>query len=190
METPQTLTTQESLSIITEMIQRAKGNIRANSIYFVVWGIVMIIANLGMFILIKMAYPNPHYVWAISIPAWIFSLYLGIRRGRRNRVSSHLDHISGALWISFGISTFALVGFGHMINYEMNPVILIASAVPTLVSGVIIRFRPLIIGGISFWVSGVLCFLVPFPWEYIIGAAGVAIGFLIPGILLLTKKEK
>jgi hypothetical protein len=189
MDTPQTLTTQESLSIITEMIQRAKGNVRANSIYFIIWGIVMIVANLGMFTLIKMSYPYPHYVWAIAIPAWIYSIYLGVKRGREKRVGSHLDQITGMLWIAFGISTFALVLFGHMINYEMNPVILIGSAVPTLVSGVIIRFRPLIIGGISFWIFGVLCFLVSFPWEYIVGAAAVAIGFLIPGILLRTKKE-
>jgi hypothetical protein len=124
-----------------------------------------------------------------AIPAWIYSIYLGVKRGREKRVGSHLDQITGMLWIAFGISTFALVLFGHMINYEMNPVILIGSAVPTLVSGVIIRFRPLIIGGISFWIFGVLCFLVSFPWEYIVGAAAVAIGFLIPGILLRTKKE-
>jgi hypothetical protein len=189
METPQTLTTQESRSIITEMIQRAKGNVRANSKYFVVWGIVMIVANIGMFILIKMSYAYPYYAWAIAIPAWFYSIYLGIKRGQQKRVTSHLEQITGTLWMAFGISTIALVVFGHMINYEMNPVILIWSAVPTLVSGVVIRFRPLIIGGINFWICGILCFLVPCPWEYIIGAVAVTIGFLIPGILLLPKRK-
>jgi hypothetical protein len=142
-----------------------------------------------MFILIKMSYAYPYYTWAIAIPAWFYSVYLGIKRGQQKRVTSHLEQITGTLWMAFGISTIALVVFGHMINYEMNPVILIWSAVPTLVSGVVIRFRPLIIGGINFWICGILCFLVPFPWEYIIGAVAVTIGFLIPGILLLPKRK-
>lgn len=183
------LTTQQSLDLITSMIHSAQGKVKQNSIYFLLWGITVVIANLGMFTLIQLNYEHPYYAWIITIPAWVYTLYLVNRQRQHQRVSSHLDRVTGWLWMSFGVAIFTLVAFGKMINFQLNPVILIVTAVPTLVSGVIIKFRPLIIGGISFWVFGILCFVVGYPWEFILGAIAVTIGYLIPGFMLRNKKE-
>jgi hypothetical protein len=190
MNSPQeSLTTQESLDIITQMIQKAKGSVRENSIYFLLWGIVTVVANLGMFTLIKLDYERPYLAWLITVPAWLYSMYIGFRRGKKQRVSSHLDRVSAWLWISFGITVFTLIVFGAKINYQLNPVILIVSAIPTLVAGVVIKFKPLIFGGVAFWVFGVICFLVSGPWQYLVGAVAVFTGYLIPGMMLRNKKE-
>lgn len=155
------LTTEESISIITEMINNAKGNVKENSIYFLLWGSVIAIANIGMFTLIQADYPRPYIVWAISIPAWIVTIITGYKQGQRARATSHLDRISAWLWFSFGIVIFTLVAFGKTINWQLNPVIMLMSTIPTVVSGVIIKFKPLIIGGVCFWAFSILCFLVP-----------------------------
>jgi hypothetical protein len=93
------------------------------------------------------------------------------------------------LWIGFGISVFTLVFFGYTIQYNLNPVILLMSALPTLVSGVIIKFKPLVVGGIMFWVFGIVCFLVSIEYQTLVGAAAVIVGYLIPGYLLKTQKD-
>jgi hypothetical protein len=182
------LTTQQSISIITEMINNAKGNVKENSIYFLLWGTVIAIANIGMFTLIQVGYAHPYIVWAISIPAWIVTIIAGYKQGKRARATSHLDRISAWLWFSFGIVIFTLVVFGEKINWQMNSVIMLMSTIPTVVSGIVIKFRPLIIGGVCFWVFGILCFLVPDPWQFVVGAAAVTIGYLIPGFMLRYKK--
>jgi len=184
----ETLTTQESLAIITEMISKAEGNVKENSIYFLLWGSVVAFANVGMFTLIQLDYRHPYVVWLIALPAWAITIYIGYKQGKKARVTSHLDRISAWLWFSFGIVIFTLVVFGKMINYQLNPVILLISAVPTIVSGVIIKFRPLIMGGICLWVFGILCFLVGNPWEFLIGALAMILGYLVPGIMLRNKK--
>ena len=189
MKTDETLTTQESLSIITEMINNAKGNVKENSIYFLLWGSVIALANLGMFTLIQMNYRHPYLVWLIALPAWVITMYTAYKQGKKNRNTSHLDRISAWLWFSLGIIIFTLVGFGKMINFQLNPVILLVSAMPTLVSGIIIKFRPLVIGGVSFWILGMICFLVGNPWQYLVGAVAVTIGYLIPGMMLRNKKD-
>ena len=183
------LTTQQSISIITEMINNAKGNVKENSIYFLLWGTVIAIANIGMFSLILANYPRPYMVWLIAIPAWIVTIIAGYKQGKRARATSHLDRISAWLWFSFGIVIFTLVVFGEKINWQMNSVIMLMSTIPTVVSGVVIKFRPLIIGGVCFWIFGVICFLVPDPWQFIVGAFAVTIGYLIPGLMLRSKKE-
>jgi hypothetical protein len=71
------LSAQESLDIITTMISEAKGKAQQNGFHFLLWGWVVAMANLGMYILTQLDYPRPYIVWAITIPAWITSLYDG-----------------------------------------------------------------------------------------------------------------
>jgi hypothetical protein len=183
------LTAEQSLDIITSMIRQAQGNARRNSFYFLLWGWVVTLANLGMFFLSQMDYSRPYLVWLITIPAWILSLYRGFRQNRQERVHTHLDSISLALWFAFAVCIFTVIGFGHKINYQISPLILLICAIPTVVSGVVFRFRPLLAGGILFWISGIVCFQVGAAYQPLIGATAIIGGYLIPGYMLQRKKE-
>jgi hypothetical protein len=185
----QILTTSQSLDIITQMIRQAQGNVRRSAIYFILWGAVITFANLGMFALMTVGYPRPYLVWLISIPAWVATIYISYTQSRKAKATSHLDRITSTLWFAYGIIIFTIVVFGNKINYQLNPIILLISAVPTLVSGIIIKFRPLVIGGVLLWILGIFCFMVAGPWQYLIGAVAVLSGYLIPGIMLRSKKD-
>lgn len=190
METEnQILSTTQSLDIITKMIQQAQGNVKRNSIYLILWGLVITAANVGMFTLMWIEYPRPYLIWLISIPAWIATIYISYSRGKKMKATSHLDKINALLWFTYGIVVFTIVVFGNKINYQLNPIILLISALPTLVSGIIIKFRPLVIGGILLWIFGIVCFLVVGPWQYLVGAIAVASGYLIPGFMLRSKTD-
>jgi len=182
------LSARESLDIIAAMIREAKGNIQRNNFYFLFWGWLVVIANLGMYTLQRIGYEYFYAIWLITLPAWAFTLYKLRAQSRSNAARSHFDRITGTLWISFGVAIFSLVVFGRLINYQLNPVILIMSAIPTVVSGVILRFRPLVIGGVTCWITGMLCFLVDTQTQPLIGAVAIIIGFLIPGYMLRSHK--
>ena len=68
------LTAKESLDLITAMIHEAKGQVQRNNFFFLLWGWVVVLANLGMYALYQIAYSRPYVVWLITIPAWIFTL--------------------------------------------------------------------------------------------------------------------
>jgi len=190
METEnQTLTTQQSLDIITRMIRQAHGNVKKSSVYLILWGVVITLANLGMFALMWADYPRPYLVWLITIPAWILTIYISYRHGKNASVRSHFDRINAFLWYSYGIIIFTLIVFGYKINFQLNPVILLVSAIPAFVSGKIIKFRPLAIGGILLWIFGILCFLVGGPWQYLLAAIAVTCGYLIPGLMLRNNPD-
>lgn len=182
------LSPEQSLDLITSMIHQAKGNVRLKAFYFLLWGWVVILADLGMFTLAQLEYSRPYIVWVITIPAWILSIYKGYRYDRVDPSPTHLDRISAWLWTSFGIVIFTLVAFGYKINFQLNPVILLVCAVPTFVSGVIIKFKPLIVGGIVFWLFGIACFFIPMPYQFVAAALCIAIGYLVPGYML--KKQE
>ncbi|MFZ6010902.1 MAG: hypothetical protein ACOYXT_11210 [Bacteroidota bacterium] len=183
------LSARQSLDIITSMITQAKGNVQRNSFYFLLWGWVVAVANLGMYALTLLQYDRPYIVWVITIPAWIISLYKGFRQSREERISTHFDKISMWLWISFGICVFTLVAFGYKINYQLNPAILLLCAIPTFISGVILRFTPLMLGGASFWIFSIIDFLTPMESQPLVGAIAIICGYLVPGYLLKNKKD-
>jgi hypothetical protein len=182
-------TANESLDIITRMIGQAQGNVQRSSFHFLLWGWVVVIANIGMFTLIQVDYDRPHLAWLICIPAWIASMVYGFKGSRNKRVITYIDRAIMWLWIGFGISVFTLVFFGYSIRYNLNPVIMLMTAVPTLVSGVIIKFKPLIMGGIFFWIMAIVCFLVEMEYHNLVGAVAVIGGYMIPGYLLKNKKD-
>jgi MFS family permease len=187
--TDKNLDPNESLDIIAKMIHQAKGNVRNNAIHFLLWGWVVALAYIGMYILIQTGYSAPYIVWVITIPAAFLSMYFGFKHDRKSRVTTHLDKIYTWLWITFGITIFTIVGFGYKIDYQFNSIILLITSIPTLLSGISLRFKPLIIGGILFWVFGVISFMVNYQTQLLVGAVAIICGYLIPGYMLRNKKQ-
>lgn len=182
--TDKNLTIQESLQIITTMIHEAKGSVKRNSFYLLLWGWVVVIANFGMFTLIQMHYSKPYLVWLIAIPAWLASFYKGFKDSREATTITHLGTIIMWLWISFGIIITTIIFFGSKINYQISPLVLLITAIPTLGCGAVTRFRPLVIGGIIFWVAGIIAFLLPLPFQPLVSAIAFIAGYLLPGYLI------
>lgn len=181
---------EESLKIMQEMISHARGKMQKASFYFITWGWVMTFANLGMYGLLKFTdYPFPYLVWLIIIPAWIVTMVHGSREEKAVGKRTHLDHITMWLWIAFGIAVLPFVIFLAKINYHINPVVLVMAAIPTFLSGIMLKFTPLVWGGISFYVLGAICFLVSPVDQYLVGGLAIFCGYLIPGYLLKAQRE-
>ncbi len=141
---------ERSLDAITSMINQAKGNMQSSSFYFLLLGWTIVIANLGVFVLLKFTdVANPFMMFTLTIPAAIISVIYGIRNSKETIAKTHLDNVS-RIWIGFGINCFIFVIFGKFINWLINPVIFTMCAVPTLLSGVVLRFKPLMIGAMCF----------------------------------------
>jgi hypothetical protein len=189
MENSGNLSAQESFGIITGMINEAKGHIRQNSFYYLLWGWTVTLAHLGMFILFQTGYEHPYITWAITVPAWIVTLIRVFTSERKKKVRTHFDSISVWLWLSFGVSIFSLASFGWKLNYQLTPVILLVTAIPTVVSGVILKFTPLKIGGFIFWLAGIISFLLPMEFQSLAGAVAIICGYLIPGYMLKSQKQ-
>jgi hypothetical protein len=183
------LTAKESLDIITSMIHQAKGNAKRNSFHFLLWGWVIMLANVGMYVLTMADYSRPYIVWLITIPAWILSFYVGFRNREAERVYTHLDRIHLSSWTVFGVCIATIIFFGYKIAFQINPMIILISSIPTLISGITIRFRPLMFGAAAFWFFGIICFLTETVNQPIVGALAVTCGYLIPGYLLRLKKD-
>lgn len=183
------LSAHQSLDIITGMIQQAQGNVKRNSFFFLLWGWVVVLANLGMFVLIQTGYPMPFIVWTITIPAVIVSFYKAHRQRKEEHFTTHLDRIRSGLWISFVVCVFTFVAFSGKLNHQLNPLIVTLCAIPTMVSGIMLRFKPLLVGSVLLWIFGVIDFMMPMEYQNLVGAAAIICGYLVPGYILKHRKE-
>lgn len=184
MNTNKDLTSEESLKIITDMIRTAKGNVKNNSFYFLLWGWVVAVANVGHFALIEFSnYEYPYLVWLITIPAWIISMVHGYRNAKKEKVKTYGDKLIMWTWIAFSICIIIVI-FSGKFYAVITPTILLFIALATFTTGLIIRYKPLIYGGSSIWIFAVIAFLVSPAYSLLVAAIAIIVGYLIPGYKL------
>ncbi len=191
METKtENLTAQQSLDLISTMIKQTQSNLTQNSIYFLLWGWVIAICNLGMYLLMRFTdFQYPYAIWLLTIPAWIITIIIGSKQSKSSMIKTHLDSINMWLWIALGISICPTIFFGAKIGWMINAVVLMPVGLCTFVSGILLRFKPLIFGGIIIWIAGALCYLVAPIDQYLVGALAMILGYLVPGYMLRAAKK-
>lgn len=180
------LSPQQSLEIITSMVRQAQGNISKNSFYFLLWGWVITACNFGMYYFFKFSEYKTYgpMVWLLCIPAAIITGIYGSRQNQSPNPITHLEKINMWLWIGLMLCIVPVWFFGAKINWMINAVVFLPIGLCTFVSGIILRFKPLVIGGILLWLCSVVCFMVGSVEQYVVGGIAMVLGYLIPGYML------
>ena len=184
------MTGEESLRIITEMINKTKVNISQGSFHLLFWGWLIFACSLSEYLLLKFTdFTNPYYVWLLVIPGVFVSMIYGFVSGRKARVHTYADMLYMWTWMGFLFAAIVLFIVHSKRMETVAPYILLLAGFPTFVSGFIIKFRPLIIGGISFWI---IALIIQFTGPSI-AQLGVPVamltGYLIPGYMLKNKVD-
>ena len=176
----------ESLEIIREMIDKAKGNVRNDSNYYLLWGWLVFFSSLGHYILLRLDFAMPWLTWVILMPLGGFAAgYMGYKQSKKQKTSGYSDKLMTYLWSAFVVTMIIALLNGPNIGWEVSYSILIALyGLATFVSGGILRFKPLIYGGISAWVISIFSFYAPMEYLLLLMALSMVTSYLIPGYLL------
>ena len=186
----------DSLTIIQSMINKAKDQFSENGHLYLLWGWVILFCSIGHFVLLKFfPFKEAPMIWMLTWLAVIYQTYYLWKQGKRRKVKTYTDEMIGWIWISFVIMMF-LFGFlftrafGSQYYQFMNVAILALYGMPTFLSGITLRFRPLIIGGISCWVLSLVAGFIPFEYHLLLLALAVVIAWIIPGYILRARYKK
>ena len=182
------MTGEESLKIITEMINRTKVNIRQGIFHLLFWGWLITVCSLSEWLIAKLSsYPHPYYVWILVIPGAFVSMIYGAVTGRKAKVQTYADKLYMWTWIGFLFAAIVLFIVQSDRMENVTPYILLLAGFPTFLSGFIVKFKPLIAGGICFWVIAILVHFAG-PSLALLGTpVAMLTGYLIPGYMLRNK---
>jgi hypothetical protein len=192
-------TPEESFDVINKAIANFKINYKESSKVFLLWGWMLTLASVSNFILLKFVHSMEPWVlkgyvilgsWALFILIGFIIMYFMVRKmNRTKKVHSHIDKFIDYLWWvtapSFIIATFICIKLG----IAPPPLMLLVAGIATTTTGLVIKFRPLTIGGMSFFVFSVAATFVTNEYMALVVSAALICGYLIPGYLLRTAKE-
>lgn len=182
----------ESLKLIQSMIEKTREDISNNSIYFLVWGWISFLACTGQFILKHIYnYPRHYYVWWIVVIGIFFSIYYSSKEGKREKVKSYVSESVKYLWIGMSIAYFVLSMILTRIgwNTPVFPFFIMLYGLGTFISGSIIRFRPLVIGGLLASGLAIGATFVSYDFQMLFASASLLVSYIIPAHLLQARKK-
>ncbi|MBU1011998.1 MAG: hypothetical protein KKG99_03255 [Bacteroidetes bacterium] len=192
MENDKILSPAESLKLIAETIEKTKSNVQNGSFYFLLWGWLVSISGIAQFIMIKYTDIKTHYyVWPImAIIGTVACIIYGFKVERQKKYETYLDSVFMNLWTVLGVSFFFIVFMVVWLHNTVVPFVLLLAGIGTLASGLIIKFKPMIFGGVLFFIFSIIALFVPQPFDTLVSSLAIVTGYLIPGYILKYTQPK
>ncbi len=210
MEQETKLTEQESLRLITRMINKAKDSYHNTGIGTIMWGSVVAFCSLEKLAEMQFNYRLPFDIYLLTFIAIIPQVFITIKEKKERKVKSYDDVYMDYLWLGFGICIFLLIVILNNIYADLNPLVksyneltrgridwidfrfsefvsslfLLLYGFPTFVTGAACKFKPMLYGGLLCWTCSVIAIYTPIRIDFLLTAFSAIAAWLIPGILM------
>ena len=163
---------------------------------YVVWGWMVFTCSLLQFLLLHVfQYPYHYIVWLATIPVFIYQFFF-LNKNKDKTVATYTDYIISYVWITFAIVIILLgflIGFlttGEYYTHIIH-ILLAVYGMPVFLTGVIVRFKPLVIGGIACWALCIIStFIKEYDYQFLLIPVAMLIAWVIPGDLLRAKYKQ
>ncbi len=184
-------TEQESLATIQNMIDNAQGRFQEKGELAILWGWLVFITSIVHFSLLKFNLVSPNYAWIVwplmSVIGLFFQYRILKKKSETQQSMTFQDRSMIYLWSAITILylfVLVLVLSSH-INWAVSyGLFLVIFGMGSFITGGIIRFTPLVIGGLVGIPIGLFAIYAPIEYIQLFMAAGVLSFNLIPGYLL------
>ncbi|MGQ8337951.1 hypothetical protein ACUNWD_15480 [Sunxiuqinia sp. A32] len=190
----------ESLQVIKEMINVSKSKLRKDGILFILWGWIFVINYFFLNYLtsiIRMPYLVMDIVHALRIILPLVGLaYSGYYIfQQRKKVKTYIGISLRYVWISLFIclSLVNMIQFNvlHSINFELqHPIFMVFIAFAITVTGGILRYNLIIIGGVIFALLAYTSSYFELQEQLLLESIAWLIAFVIPGHILYANRKK
>jgi len=188
-----------SLRVIQEMIRVSRRRLENNGILFIIWGWIMFISYIKDFVVNRivttvslrsaLAYVGSALM-IIGILCTIYFVFI-----KKKKMTSHIDLSLRYVWLSLAASLVLinLIIFRQTgtVDFSLqNTIFMVVIASAIVVSGGILRYKLLIVGGIIFALMAYACSFLKWQDQLIVEALAYLVAFIIPGHILYRKRRK
>lgn len=189
------LTPEESLLLISKTIEETKQKFQENGHIIVLWGsVTFLVFFLQYFFSLTGLYKKFDIIWTcILFPLGAIYTFVYVRgKEKKNNIPKNVfARIIGTMGWVVGMNLMLLgFFFNDDLGNAIAPIFLILFALFIIMTGVSIKFKPLIIGGILLNLIGFGTFLVCRDYHGFSLMLGSVVGLIIPGILLNKAKKE
>ncbi len=185
--TEKNMSSEESFKIIQQMIHTAKEQYSDDSFLFLFWGWLVFAASLGHYCFAALGYEQAQLAWILMPLGGVFTMFYVKKQNNQRLVKSYLDQFTTQVVIAFGVCLAIILFNMNSLQINCYPMVLMVYGLWLFISGGILKFKPLVIGGIINWGLSLIAFHVTFDVQLLLLSVAVLLGYIIPGYLLRNR---
>jgi hypothetical protein len=188
----------QSLQLIHGMIQVSQKKLKNDGILFILWGWLMFYNYISSYILgqVVTTYQlRKIFEYGgnfIGILAIAYTIYYIVKQRRKVQtyIGISLRYVWFSLIISMVLINLILFNIQKGINFELqHPVFMVIIAFATVITGGILRYRLIIIGGIIFGILAYISSYFNLQEQLLLESVAWLIAFIIPGHIMYLKRK-
>jgi hypothetical protein len=189
----------KSLQVIMEMIEISRNKLRNDGVLFIIWGWVLFYSAMSRYLIYRILFSNMQISMfkraeiVFGLAALAYTLYYLVRQGKK--VQTYIGISLRWIWFSL-VGSMVLINLIqgnilHKIIFELqHPVFMVVTAFAVVASGVLLRYRLMIIMGICFGLLAYLSSFFDLHTQLLIEAIAWFLAFCLPGHILYALKTK
>ncbi len=185
--------TQEQIQLINDTINKTKENLKSSAPNFIFWGALiafMSIIHYGFPDFVQQTRYSALIYWvAIPVIGMVLTVLYNIKTRKQTGYETHMGRALKIIWGVFNVAWVLLIVISILKN--QNPVhsILFLLGVILLITGLLIRFKPISFGGIAVIASSILLVYNPGVNSLLINGVAAFLGLFLPGLALFYSKS-
>ncbi len=180
---------EESLQIINQMIGEAKRSYITTGLASIVWGALIFICGMVTWAQIHYNFSIGFDIWLLLFVALVVQIIFSVKQTKIKNFKTRLEGTINAVWTTFGICIMLITVYQNVIPNVPHSIFLylVLYGMPTFITGMAVKFYPMIIGGIICWVMAIISLFTGTEVNFLLMAISGVIAWLIPGIILWRR---
>lgn len=183
--------TEKQIETINNVINSTKENLKPLSVNFIFWGILITLMSLFHYAFPSLIHSSQLLFWtALPLIGMILTVYYNIKIRKKVGYETYLSRVIKIIWGVFNLSWIYIIVLSFTLkSFHPVPPILFLLSIILIITGLIIKFKPVTIGGIFLTI---FTFYLNFNPEFnllLVNIVGVSLGMLVPGLSLFYSKS-
>ena len=184
-------TTEKHIETINNVINSTKDNLKPLSVNFIFWGLLITLMSLFHYVFPSLIHSFELLYWTVlPLIGMILTVYYNIKVRKRAGYETYLSRVIKIIWGVFNLSWIYIIVLSFTLkSFHPVPPILFLLSIILIITGLIIKFKPVTIGGIFLTI---FTFYLNFNPEFnllLVNVVGVSLGMLVPGLSLFYSKS-
>lgn len=204
------LTEQESLQLITKMINSAKNSFVDTGVGPILWGTVIAICSLVQVAQIQYDFTLPFDIWYLAIFAIVPQIIISMQERKMQKTRGWTDATIGYVWAGFGVGIFIINFINSSCAHAINPILkeyeilsgkktdlnfwtygtsylLFLYGFPTIITAATRKFNLMLYGGILCWLCSIISVFTSISIDFLMMAICAISAWLVPGLILRKR---
>ena len=186
--------TEQQIEIINSVIKSTKENLKPLSVNFIFWGFLIIAMSLFNYAfpsLFQSAQYSGLLFWTVlPLIGMILTVYYNINIRKKTGYETYLSRVIKIIWGVFNLSWIYIIALSLTLkSFHPVPPILFLLSIIIIITGLIIKFKPITIGGVFLTIFTFYLNFNPGINLLLVNIVGVFLGLLVPGLSLFYSKS-